>query len=303
MGWVSNNPCQGKDFRANRQRCPFGSIQVDLKMHLVLFNREVDDAATFGEPFGLPDREDIGTFQAVDNACHLSGFRCSHKNHMASSQVRSSLDPLDHYRMFINRSAAKILLMVRIKGILPGDAHHEGRIGLREGVGGPLDELCKIIEKCKLDAVLGIVLALGTNEWGRRQDEPPGSQEQHPAANEASAGRGEKTATPPSCRIAWPLPAGLHGRLEVVSDFHSEIPAILIDHVLPVLLPGRVAIALVKNVVDAHRNLPSPRGLPAEERETGHDVGSGIIPLHGSSSADVGKVHAGEELFVKKRYT
>jgi hypothetical protein len=87
----------------------------------------------------------------------------------------------------------------------------------------------------------------------------------------------------------------------MIRKLQPEVPAILINDVLQMRHRRRIAINLVKGVVDAGGELPVVESLRSVKREIGNDICLGKIACEGPSLADILEIHASEKLLAKDR--
>src|SRR5262249_19207259 len=132
-----------------------GSVHVDLEVHPVLFDYEVDHAARLGEPLHVPDSENAGALQALHNLGEPLCLRGADERHVTRLQVFDDAHPSDIEAPTLHRLIPDSLEGL-IEQIIVEDAYAHRVASLGESLGRPVDELDEVVEKGRLDLLLSI---------------------------------------------------------------------------------------------------------------------------------------------------
>jgi len=89
---------------------------------------------------------------------------------------------------------------------------------------------------------------------------------------------------------------------KIICEFHAEAAAILLDGVLGEIRRHRVAVVLIKQVIDAGGNFEILDQLAAEQRGVGNAERVNASPLDGFAAAHGLKLHRGKEVFPPHRH-
>lgn len=111
---------------------------------MVVFEGKLDRAARLREAVRLPDKQNAGSVQGLNNVRQVKTFQSAHENHLALSDRRDVFEALDGYRPVGDGLTLKNFIDRLPKRIRTEDANDEGRLGISKTCWRPIDELRKV---------------------------------------------------------------------------------------------------------------------------------------------------------------
>src|SRR5207244_870811 len=129
--------------------------RVNLKSHLIVFQYEVDDASILGETLRIPDGQNRRPLQALQDRFETLPLRRADKEDQASSHFLRALHLFEREGPSIKCLTREDFLKGASKGILSEDTDCYRTIRTLGTGGRPLDKLCKAVQKCGFNLVLG----------------------------------------------------------------------------------------------------------------------------------------------------
>src|SRR5882762_3766163 len=145
--------CHPQQLGADRQVCRFHRLRVDLEPDAVAVGHEANHASPFGESVDVADREDRPVLEARERLLQARPVGPADEQDVARLDLVHALVPADLEWVPSQALITHGLVQQTLERIIPQNADDHRRVGVGKGVGRPIDELCEVEEKDRLQLV------------------------------------------------------------------------------------------------------------------------------------------------------